>query len=130
MGDISNNFSRTEFSCKCGCGFSASDIELVETFEWLRSELALRLGRTVRIQITSGCRCIAHNRKVGGAEKSQHINGIAADFKCYFVDDGAQVSPDMVADILEQKFPNRFGIGRYINRTHLDVRKSAARWES
>ena len=27
MGDLTKNFSRSEFACKCGCGFD--DIDLV-----------------------------------------------------------------------------------------------------
>ena len=31
------------------------------------------------IRITSGCRCIKHNRNVGGASNSAHLEGKAAD---------------------------------------------------
>ena len=31
------------------------------------------------MQITSGCRCVKHNRNVGGAANSAHISGMAAD---------------------------------------------------
>ena len=26
MGDLSENFSRSEFECKCGCGFATVDV--------------------------------------------------------------------------------------------------------
>lgn len=73
MGDVSKNFSRREFACKCGCGFDAVDVDLLSGLQALR-DLS---GRS--ITITSGDRCEAHNKKVGGASQSLHKKGKAAD---------------------------------------------------
>ncbi len=73
MGDVSKNFSRKEFACKCGCGFDAVDINLLAGLQALR-DLANR-----SISITSACRCESHNKRVGGASKSQHKYAKAAD---------------------------------------------------
>jgi uncharacterized protein YcbK (DUF882 family) len=73
MGDLSEHFSRVEFSCRCGCGFDAVAPGLVDLLERTRSIF----GR--RMVITSGCRCAAHNRAVGGSQQSQHLAGRAAD---------------------------------------------------
>ncbi len=73
MGDVSKNFSRKEFACKCGCGFDAVDVDLLSGLQALR-DLA---GRP--ITITSACRCEAHNKKVGGASKSYHVKAKAVD---------------------------------------------------
>lgn len=41
------------------------------------------------IYVNSGYRCEAHNRKVGGVSKSQHMRGEAADIHC---DDNAKLA--------------------------------------
>jgi uncharacterized protein YcbK (DUF882 family) len=46
---------------------------LLEALERLRSDI----GRPIRI--VSGYRCAEHNRRVGGAQYSQHLYGRAAD---------------------------------------------------
>jgi uncharacterized protein YcbK (DUF882 family) len=73
MGDVSKNFSRREFACKCGCGFNAVDIGLLAGLQ------ALRDLSGSAITITSACRCESHNKKVGGASKSLHVKAKAAD---------------------------------------------------
>ena len=73
MGDVSKNFSRREFACKCGCGFDAVDVDLLVGLQKLR-DLA-----GAGIKINSACRCEAHNKKVGGASKSRHKFAKAAD---------------------------------------------------
>lgn len=121
MGDLSKNLSKREFACKCGCGFDATDMRLVR----LLQQCVDALGDT--IIITSGCRCVGYNRKIGGAVNSQHIFGVAADFKIY--KDGKQVLPGDVADWLEDN-ADRCGIGRYKSWVHLDTRGSNARWSA
>lgn len=110
-------FKRSEFACKCGCGFEAVDVELLQVLTDLREHF------NAPVAINSGNRCPSHNRKVGGEAKSKHLYGIAADVRV------AGVSADAVADYLEQKYPNKYGIGRYVGRTHIDVRESPARWD-
>jgi hypothetical protein len=40
------------------------------------------------------------------------------------------VHADDVADYLESKYPSKYGIGRYVGRTHVDVRSDKAyRWD-
>ncbi len=112
------NFGRHEFACNCGCGFDAVDIELLGVLQIVREHF----NRSVHI--TSGCRCEARNRDTrGAAHKSQHPRAKAADF---WVRD---THPDDVADFLESKYPHKYGIGRYSNRTHIDVRWQKARWD-
>ena len=75
MGDLSRNFSRHEFACKCGCGEAEVSPLLIEQLQRLRDYT----GEPVRI--TSGRRCEAHNAAVGGAKNSQHLLGLAADIR-------------------------------------------------
>jgi uncharacterized protein YcbK (DUF882 family) len=130
MGDLTNNFSRTEFACQCGCGFDTVDHETVTVMQLLRNDLSAHFRREVRIEITSGCRCAPHNAAIGGAPHSQHIVARACDFKVFFVDTGEQVDQDFVADRLHDMYPAKYGIGRYSNRTHFDTRTNGpARWD-
>lgn len=69
------HFTKSEFTCKCGCGFDNIDINLVRILEDIRSHF----GDNPLI-VTSGCRCAKHNRAVGGVQGSRHVYGKAADF--------------------------------------------------
>lgn len=118
MGDLSANFSRSEFRCKCLlCDFDTVDAQLLEVLESVRQFYGLP------VIITSGCRCPAHNAAVGGSANSQHLLGRAADIVV------KGMSPDGVANYLEQTYPGRLGIGRYNSFTHLDSRNTAARFD-
>ena len=116
MGDISRNFNRSEFACKCGCGFDTVDVQLLSYLEEVREEFG-------PVRVTSGARCPEYNRSVGGSDKSQHLFGRAADIQI----DG--VSPLDIQDFCEAVVtPN--GLGRYHSFTHIDSRSSGlARWE-
>jgi uncharacterized protein YcbK (DUF882 family) len=74
MNDIrlSPHFKLMEFQCRC-CGtvkLSALALEMLE---------ALRELSGSPVVITSGYRCERHNRAVGGAPRSAHLSGMAAD---------------------------------------------------
>jgi uncharacterized protein YcbK (DUF882 family) len=127
---ISENFSRSEFSCKCGCGFETVDVELVMVHEFLRKHVAELLQEEVYTIITSGCRCKKHNKRIGGARKSKHTEGNAADFKIFTKKDNKLVDPNLIYKVLDTFFPDKFGIGLYSNRIHLDTRSKKARWDS
>lgn len=76
MGDLTKNFSRDEFKCKCGCGYYHDVGELVVKLQRLRERVGLR------VVVNSGCRCVLHNLEVGGSEGSAHLVGKAADIVC------------------------------------------------
>ena len=115
---VSDNFLRSEFACRCGCGFNTVDITLIEVLEGIRSHF------NAPVTITSGNRCPEYNATIPGASsKSQHAKGMAADFKV------KGIHADEVADYLEEKYPNWFGIERYVGRTHIDVRSRPYRWD-
>ena len=70
------NFKKAEFKCPCGkCNGYGNGIAttLVETLQELRNKYG-------KLQITSGYRCVAHNKDVGGSTNSKHTKGQAADF--------------------------------------------------
>ena len=116
MGDISENFSRSEFACKCGCGLDSVDVELLRILETLRSHFDRP------ITINSGHRCVDYNAFVGGSSNSQHLYGRAADI----VVDG--IDPALVYELADQMGIG--GAGEYSTFTHVDSRTNGpARWE-
>lgn len=118
MGDLSQHFNRIEFACKCGrCGQSQIDYELVKVLERLRSVVA------APITITSGNRCYEHNLNVGGAERSKHLFSVAADFQVQ------GYGPEEIYKILDEWYPDQYGIGLYKSWVHLDVRSNKTRWD-
>lgn len=117
MGDLSENFSRSEFKCNCGeCGQDTVDYALLNVLQRLRDYY--NLG----ITITSGNRCPAYNRSVGGAKNSSHVTSKAADIQV------STVRPEDVYSLLDQWYPNTYGIGLYNSWVHIDVRDQRARW--
>ncbi len=73
MGDLSTHFSEREFKCGCGCGLMNAKGRLLVTLDAIREEV----GKEVNVG--SGCRCEAWNRRWGGANESGHLTGEAAD---------------------------------------------------
>jgi len=148
MGDITENLSRSEFKCKgknCdgkgnNCGFDTVDIELAAIIQDSADHFAIVDGIDVRIKITGPNRCVEHNEEVQKeynpdyvpySSKTQHIKARAADYKLFDRDTGEQIDAQRATDYLEQKYPGRFGIGRYSNRTHVDTRSNPpARWDA
>ena len=115
MGDLSDNFSRREFACKCGCGFDVVDAMLLQYLQSIRDYFK------TSVKINSACRCQELNIAVGGMPNSQHKRGRAADI----VVEG--VEPKTVANYAE--LLNCGGVGLYDTFVHIDSRtKSGARW--
>lgn len=126
MGDISKNFSFSEFMCKCencnGWGDASSHaavrqniINLVNTIlQPLRDKL------DEAIFISSGVRCSAHNRAVGGVPDSRHLVGQAADIVT------KTLTPGALAKIVETLPVG--GIGIYSSFVHVDTGMKGRRW--
>ena len=118
MGDLSEHFSRKEFACKCGCGKADVSPELVKKLELFR---ALCGGKPMHIN--SACRCEKHNKASGGAPRSQHLLGRAADVRKI-----PGMSIDEMAKHAEEAGFD--GIGKYRSFVHVDVRGKPARWDN
>lgn len=118
MGDLTKNFSRSEFKCKCGrCASNYVDIRLVKGLQELRD----LIGKP--IIINSATRCKEHNKAVGGVPNSQHVLGRAADIRV----DGMATSKLAEYAEMVDAFKNG-GIGIYRTFVHVDVRGHRARW--
>lgn len=101
---LSPHFRADEFRCKCGCGKIMIDPALIETLEKLFP--ALDLGK---INVVSGYRCAKHDKAVGGRGAGSHVEGYAADVRCYYKD-GSRVPSSVVALTLE-RMGHKYGIG-------------------
>lgn len=109
-------FKRSEFACKCKCGFSVVDVDLLNVLTMVREYF------NSPVTINSACRCESHNKSVGGADGSKHKLGIAADIAV------KGVKPSDVYECLCAAFPDKYGIGNYNSFTHIDIRDKKARW--
>ncbi len=122
---LTKNFNLKEFASKDGAVTPEHVIknlqELAENLQVLRDFLGTSL------HINSGYRSPAHNKKVGGAKFSQHVEGKAADIS------SSKFTPDQIhAAILkligEGKMKDS-GLGIYDSFVHYDVRDNKARWD-
>ena len=110
MGDMTENFSRAEFDCKDQCGLNLTKPALVAVLQTIRDHF------DVPVKIVSGTRCEKHNRKVGGAKKSQHLLGTAADIQV------SGISPGEVARFAKSLMKGYGGVKAYATFTHVDTR--------
>lgn len=119
---LTENFTRSEFACPCGCNSQMIEQELADKIQGIRDDL----GKKIRI--TSGYRCVSHNasKKVGGSKQSRHLYGIAADWRT----EDRSVNP-VCLGILAQK-AGFGGIGIYWHSrgafVHTDTRGGKATW--
>lgn len=118
---ISQNFSSTEFDChgKNCCSTTKIDPKLVEYLQQIRKHF----GKPVTV--TSAYRCEIHNKNIGGATKSYHMRGQAADIVV------SGVSSREVAKYAESI--GILGIGLYETQndgyfTHIDTRTTKSFW--
>ena len=122
---LTNNFSLSEFQCKCGCKMPA-DVE--ENIKELADNLQVLRDVIGRIDLTNAYRCKEHNADVGGATDSQHIKGKAADIKSSTLNPSEIAS--VVDDLMKIEWFKIGGIGIYNTFTHVDIRGYKARWSN
>lgn len=77
--------------------------------------------------ILSGYRSREYNTAIGGAPKSQHVLGKAADIVVKGVP--AKVVRDTIRQMMRDgKLPRVRGLGEYPTFTHVDIRRNLATW--
>ena len=120
---LTTNFSLSEFNKRnynVPTDVLRNLIELAKNLQVLRDEVKKP------IKITSGYRPAELNAKVGGASKSRHITGQAADFKI------EGYTPKQIAAIIEKLIAagkmKEGGLGIYKTWIHYDNRGTKARW--
>lgn len=65
--NVTTNFKKEEFTCRCGCNFNEVDVKDVEKLQKLRTKCGFAF------LINSCCRCKIHNKGVGGERNSEHL---------------------------------------------------------
>jgi len=76
---LTNNFSKSEFDCSCGCDMPLGVLHNVQK---LANQLqVLRNVVGTSIKINSGYRCPEQNARVGGKPNSSHLRGLAVDIR-------------------------------------------------
>lgn len=113
---LSTNFKSIEFDCHGSgcCSETLIDEKLVNYLQKIRNHF----GKAVNIN--SGYRCKKHNASVGGASKSNHMDGEAADIRIN------GITPLEVAQYAESI--GVLGIGVYSWGVHIDTRTSKYFW--
>lgn len=114
--EIRKNFKVKEFRCKNG----ADPIIIADDLVYWLYKVREHFGKPVIIN--SAYRTPEYNAKIGGAKRSQHMYGTAADFHIN------GVPPADIVKYLETVVPNTCGIGLYDEFVHLDVRRKKTRW--
>ena len=127
VGDITANFSWHEFASKDGAPFPASvreriERELAPALQRIRDEIG------VPLRITSGYRSPEHNARVGGAKRSQHMFGLAADIQMARGHDTDRLA-EVIDRLIEDGEIPEGGVGLYRGWVHYDVRGTRARWD-
>lgn len=120
---LSPHFNAREFRCKCGKEHDFQiDDELITKLETLFNML-----NCSKIIVTSGFRCVAHDKSVGGSGTGQHTLGKAADICCYG-QDGQPISSKIVCcKAQDTGFNGIANITAAYIYTHVDVR-SGSKW--
>lgn len=121
MNGPSPHLSWAELGCKDGTAYPAEFIQdgrvhrLAVLFEAIRAVCGHQ-----PIAVVSAYRSPSHNRKIGGAKHSQHVQGRALDLRppkgwsvARFHQRIRQLAPSL---------PDLKGIGRYASFVHVDIR--------
>ena len=120
---LSLHFNAREFRCKCGREHDFQlDDALIEKLEKLYAAL-----NCSQIQVTSGFRCVAHDKNVGGSGTGQHTLGKAADICCYGQDEQPISSKTVCCKAQDTGFTGIANINAAYIYTHVDVR-SGGKW--
>jgi uncharacterized protein YcbK (DUF882 family) len=91
---LTTNFNLNEFRSKDGAEFP---LEVIDNLKILASNLqVLRDEIGVSLRINSGYRSPSHNKRIGGAKKSYHVKGMAADIQ------NSTHTPKQLFDIIER----------------------------
>lgn len=112
---VSENFRVREFKCHDGSDAIFIADELLEVLQTTRTEL------NSPVYINSAYRTQSHNASVGGAKKSMHLYGCAADIRV------EGYNSTEVFNYLDAKYNDRYGIIRYSGYVHIDVRPNKYR---
>ncbi len=120
---LTPHFNAHEFKCKCG---QPHDFQLADDLVGKLEELYGKLNCS-KIIVTSGFRCVTHDKNVGGSGTGQHTKGTAADICCYGQDGNPISSKIVCCSAQDIGFTGIANINESYQYTHVDVR-TGSKW--
>ena len=123
---LSANFSLYEFNCKDKNKTPVPEKYLQNAKELAKNLEIIRAEFNKPIQIISGYRTPEYNKSIGGASKSQHMFGKAADIKINGVT--SKEIKTVILKLIDDGKISQGGVGSYPGFVHYDVRGVKARW--
>ena len=102
------------------CSAEAIERNIISLARYMDSVRAYLGNRP--IIVTSWYRTLSENKRCGGAKNSQHLYGLAVDFKSNYL------SPAEIYRKLDKWHGNKGGLSAYYKFVHLDLRGYKARW--
>lgn len=121
---LTENFSKEEFDSKDGAEMPDEVLENIK--ELARNLQIIRDSIGIPISINSGYRSPEHNKAVGGASKSQHLTGKAADLKTRMK---PSILHKFILGLINEGKISEGGVGLYNSFVHYDIRGTKARWD-
>lgn len=121
---LTENFELAEFESKDG---AETPLGVLDNLKELAENLEI-VRKTVKnpIRINSGYRSPTHNAKIGGAKKSLHLRGMAADIVIYDYDTEEVFATLNTMMRLGQI--KKGGLKKYSTFVHYDIRGEIKRW--
>ena len=147
MGDLTANLSAHEFACDCrytNCTSKlAAHMPLAMALQAATDYFSREYNTVARINITDGNRCRPNNidiqmkwakktREQAVKSKSKHLYHIAADhyIEVLVCGEWDRVPAEDLYSYYCAQFPDSCGVGLYVGRVHLDMRKVKGRWSA
>ena len=123
---LTRNFNLNEFASKDGADMPPEVFKNVALVAKNLQVLRDFVGQPIKVN--SGYRSPAHNKSIGGASKSQHVKGKAADI--VIKGHKPEVVAEIIIELIKDGKMSQGGIGVYNTFTHYDIRGTAARWSN
>jgi uncharacterized protein YcbK (DUF882 family) len=123
---LTQNFNLNEFASKDGADMPPEVFKNVVLVAKNLQVLRDFVGQPIKVN--SGYRSPAHNKSIGGASRSQHVKGKAADI--VIKGHKPQVVAEIIIELIKAGKMSQGGIGVYNTFTHYDIRGTAARWSN
>lgn len=123
VGDLTPHFSLSEFRSRDGAPMTPAVEANIRRLAVQLQRVRDRLGAPMRI--TSGYRSPEHNRRVGGAPRSLHVRGLAADIASPA---GAPVVHATIRRAIRSGAVRDGGLGLYSSWVHYDLGPAGRRW--
>lgn len=123
---LTKNFNKSEFDSKDGAVMPPDVLkniqELAENVQVIRDYLG------VSININSGYRSLAHNKRIGGVANSSHVKGKASDLS------SKKATPrqiyNAILELIKQGKIYNGGVGLYDTFVHYDIDGNGRRWDN